>query len=78
MTPGARPHDRENPGRVETAGKLSKRVEGRGDKMQQSRAGSRITGNPFSKAAGAQIKNIDNESFKRRCRNESGLGLLLP
>ena len=77
MTPGARPHDRENPGRAETAVKLTKQTEGRGGKMQQCRAGSLITGNPFSKAGSAQMKNIDNEWFNCRWGNEAGLGLLL-
>ena len=77
MTPGARPYDRENPGRAETAVKLTKQAEGRGGKMQQCRAGSLITGNPFSRVGSAQMKNIDNEYFNYRCGDEAGLGLLL-
>ena len=61
MTPGARPHDGENPGRVEATRKLVTVAGGRGDKMQQSRAGSHITKNPLSRAGKAQMKNIDNE-----------------
>jgi hypothetical protein len=45
--------------------------------MQQSRAGSLVTWDPFSKAENTQMKNIDNEWFKHHYTNEAGLGLLL-
>jgi hypothetical protein len=77
MTPGARPHDRENPGRVEATAKSGKWTGGRRGKMQQSRAGSHIAGNPLSRVGNAQMKNIDNEWFNHRWGNEAGLGLLL-
>ena len=78
MTPGARPHARENPGGAETAGEIVKPTAGRKVEMQQSRAGSHITGNPLSTAGDAEMKNIDNEGFNHRKANEAGLGLLLP
>jgi hypothetical protein len=77
MTPGARPHDLENPGRVEQVAEFLKKAERRGCIMQQSRAGSLVTGDPFGTPWNTQMKNIDNEWFKRRCANEAGLGLLL-
>ena len=49
MTPGARPCDRENPGRANTMEKLVRQAGGGEGKMQQSRAGSQVTGNPFNK-----------------------------
>jgi hypothetical protein len=61
MTPGARPHDEENPGGAEATGKLVLQAAGRAVEMQQSRAGSLITGNPLSTSGDAQMKNIDNE-----------------
>jgi hypothetical protein len=62
---------------VEVTGKLLKKTEARGGRMQQSRAGSLVTGEPFSEAWNTQMKNIDNEWFKHRYGNEAGLGLLL-
>ena len=52
MTRGARPHCGENPGRVEAGGKLLVQAGGIGGKMQQSRAGSFIAGNPRGKDSG--------------------------
>jgi len=53
MTPGARLYARENPGRAETAEELMKQAAGPAVEMQQSRAGSLITGNPLCPAGGA-------------------------
>jgi len=62
---------------VELVAELLNKAEGRGGKMQQSRAGSLVSGDPFSKPWNIQMKNIDNEWFKCRSANEAGLGLLL-
>jgi len=78
MTPGARPRDRENPGRVGKVAKVVQEAGRRGAKMQQSRAGSIVTGRRLTGAWNAQIKNIDYESFEYRNKNGLELGLLLP
>ena len=52
MTRGARPHGRADGGRGEQGEGLLAQAGGKGGKMQQSRAGSLLAGNPFPGGSG--------------------------